>query len=269
MGQDDFYKVLGVGKDAGEKEIKDAYRKLAFEFHPDRNKDKPDAADNMKKVNEAYAVLSNQDKRKQYDALRRQFGDNAYNRFRQNYSEQDIFSGSDINAVLDEMAKAFGFRGVDEIFNEFYGQGYRSFEFKKSGFSARGFVFQGPFKNAQTGNATPVFPKGILGKLSRIALEKISGVVLPETGQDVMEELYLTPELARAGGPYPYFHRERNKKLVVKVPGGMKEGQKIRLPGMGRKGKGGGNAGDLYLKINFKKSLLKKIKEVIKDFRSS
>jgi DnaJ-class molecular chaperone len=275
MGQDDFYKVLDVDQKADERQIKDAYRKLAFAFHPDRNKDDPIAAEKMKKVNEAYAVLSNPEKRRQYDAMRRQFGANASDRFRQNYSEQDIFSGSDINAVLDEMAKAFGFRGVDEIFKEFYGQGYQSFEFKRSGFSARGFVFKGSFKNSKTPKnskilgAASVLPGGVLGKLSRIALEKVGGVVLPEPGQDVVDDIYLTPELARAGGPYPYFHRKRDKKLVVNVPGGMKAGQKIRLPGMGSKGKGGGNSGDLYLKINFKKPFLKKIKDVIEDLRSS
>ncbi len=269
MEQDDFYKILGIGQNAGDKEIKDAYRKLAFTFHPDRNEDNPHAAEKMKKVNEAYAVLSNPEKRRRYDALRRRFGENAYSRFRQNYSERDIFSGSDINAILDEMAKAFGFRGVDEIFREFYGQGYRSFEFKRHGFSAKGFVFQGPVKNTKSGKTAPVLPKGVLGKLSRLAIEKISGVILPETGADMVDDIYLTPELAKAGGPYPYFHRKRNKKLVVKVPGGMKEGQKIRLPGMGREGKGGGNSGDLYLKINFKKPFLKKIRDVIDDFRSN
>ena len=62
MSQQDFYKVLGVATDADEKQIKDAYRQLAFQYHPDRNSENPDAAEKMKQVNEAYAVLSNSKK---------------------------------------------------------------------------------------------------------------------------------------------------------------------------------------------------------------
>ncbi|MFO7964582.1 MAG: DnaJ domain-containing protein [Desulfobacterales bacterium] len=273
---DDFYHILGVDQNAGDKEIKDAYRKLAFSYHPDRNRDNSDAAEKMKKVNEAYAVLSNADKRRQYDAMRRQYGSHAYSRFRQNYSEQDIFSGSDINSILDEMAKAFGFRGVDEIFREFYGRGYRSFEFRRPGMTARGFVFQGPLRRTKPGSAAPGLKTGlatglskkILGKLSRLAIEKISGVVFPQTGSDMMDDIYLAPEKAEKGGPYAYHHRRRNKKLVVKVPRGIKEGQKIRLPGMGGEGTAGGGSGDLYLKVNFKKPVLEKIKDVIHELRS-
>ena len=133
--------MLGVSPDANDKQIKDAYRQLAFQHHPDRNAEDPASSEKMKRVNEAYAVLSNPRKRQEYDALRQRFGSSAYGQFRQNYSEQDIFRGSDINAVLEELARSFGLRGFDEIFKEFYGQGYQSFDFKKQGFSAKGFVF--------------------------------------------------------------------------------------------------------------------------------
>ena len=116
MSQHDYYQILGINQNASAKQVKDAYRKLAFQYHPDRNEKNPEAAEKMKSVNEAYAVLSDAAKRRKYDTLRQQFGSSAYSQFRQNYSEQDIFSGSDINQVLEQMARAFGLRGFDEIF---------------------------------------------------------------------------------------------------------------------------------------------------------
>ena len=107
MPQTDYYEILGVDKTAAPKQLKEAYRKLAFKYHPDRNKGNPQASEKMKQVNEAYAVLSDPSKKSEYDMLRQQFGSSAYSKFRSNYSEQDIFSGSDIHHVFEEMAKGF------------------------------------------------------------------------------------------------------------------------------------------------------------------
>ena len=92
----DYYQVLGVPPDSESGKIKQAYRDLAFKYHPDRNTENPAAAEKMKQVNEAYAVLSDTRKRREYDALRQQYGSSARNQFRQQHSEKDIFSGSDI-----------------------------------------------------------------------------------------------------------------------------------------------------------------------------
>ena len=126
-----YYQQLKVKPDATAHQIKEAYRRLAFEYHPDRNTDDPQAAEKMKAINEAYAVLSNPAKKSEYDSLRSRFGSSAYAQFRKNYSEQDIFSGSDVNHIFEEMAKAFGLRGSNEIFREFYGRGFQQFEFKR------------------------------------------------------------------------------------------------------------------------------------------
>ena len=72
MSQNDYYQILGVDQKANAKQIKNAYRKLAFQYHPDRNDKNPAAAEKMKSVNEAYAVLSNADKRREYDTLQQQ-----------------------------------------------------------------------------------------------------------------------------------------------------------------------------------------------------
>ena len=86
----DFYEVLGVNKDANASEIKKAYRKMAREFHPDRNKDNPDAAERFKEASEAYAVLSDEDKKRIYD----QYGHSGLNNAgHQGFgSAEDIFS---------------------------------------------------------------------------------------------------------------------------------------------------------------------------------
>ena len=116
MDSKDYYNVLGVKQEAGAGEIKEAYRQLAFKYHPDRNRETPEAADKMKCVNEAYAVLSSPDKKREYDAMRHRFGSSAHSHFRNTYTEKDIFHGSDIFNIFEEMTRTFGFRDPDEIF---------------------------------------------------------------------------------------------------------------------------------------------------------
>jgi len=256
MSEMDYYKILELEENAEKSQIKEAYRRLAFQYHPDRNQS-PGSSAKMKSINEAYAVLSNPEKRRDYDVARRQFGLGAYNHFRNAYTDSDIFKGSDINRVFEEMAGAFGFRNFDQIFREAYGEGYRTFEFKRPGFSARGFIYTGRRGRSSQPQNSPV----ILGKLSRYLLHKFTGVDLPQQGADVMEIIELTAQEAYNGGPYPFFYKKKSKKLVIKIPPGLKEGQKIRLAEMGEEGKKSGKRGDLYLKVKIQKPVLEKIKD--------
>lgn len=272
MSSQDYYQILGVDRDADAKKIKEVYRQLAFKYHPDRNEKNTASAEMMKQVNEAYAVLSDAEKRRNYDAMRNRFGDNAYGQFRNAYSEQDIFKGSDVHQIFEEMARAFGLRGVDSIFSDFYGSGYQRFEFKGSGLHGKGFIYRGGFGHgglgrggfgksrgkAMAGGAPPG-----LGRFAKYLLQKVTGLSLPQMGEDMHEVIHLTPDFARSGGPYPYHHRRRDKKLVVNVPAGTREGQQIRLSQMGATGKNGGPTGDLYLKVKIKKPLLEKAKDLI------
>jgi molecular chaperone DnaJ len=107
----DYYEVLGVSKNASKDEIKAAYRKLALQYHPDRNKE-PGAEERFKEISEAYAVLSDDEKRAQYD----RFGHAGID---SRYSQEDIFRG--VN--FDEIFRGFGFGGFDEIFERFFGFG--------------------------------------------------------------------------------------------------------------------------------------------------
>lgn len=262
MPTQDYYQILGVDRKADAKTIKNAYRELAFKYHPDRNEKDPSSADMMKKVNEAYAVLSDEKKRSEYDTMRSQFGENAYGQFRSAYTEQDIFKGSDVHQIFEEMARSFGLRGVDSIFNDFYGSGYRRFEFKRNGLHGNGFIYRGGY-GKRRGKAMPGgSPKG-LGRFAKYLLQKATGVAIPQLGENIYDFIYIAPELAKSGGPYAYNHKRRSKKLVVNIPAGTRDGQQIRLSQMGLLGKNGGPAGDLYLKVKMKKPMIEKAKDFI------
>lgn len=263
MESKNYYETLGITKDASEKDIRNAYRKLAFQYHPDRNKDNPDSAAKMKAVNEAYAVLSDRTKRSEYDTMRRQFGSSAHSQFRQAYTEHDIFRGSDINRIFEEMAKSFGFRSHDEIFKDFYGQGYRSFQFKRSGTFRRGFAFSGASKGGDRA-PTQIPLQGHRGRFIKFILKRSLGIEFPENGADITDTVRLTPSQAVRGGRFFYFYRKRGKKLIVTIPPGVINGQRIRLTGLGKDGKGGGTPGDLYLKVEVRKPFF----QLIKDFFS-
>jgi curved DNA-binding protein CbpA len=99
MAEIDYYAVLGLTQNATQEDIKAAYRKLALQYHPDRNQNNPAATEKMKDVNEAYAILSHPDKRQEYDQLRREDEELASRRYRQTHTTEDIFRGSDINEV--------------------------------------------------------------------------------------------------------------------------------------------------------------------------
>ncbi|MFP3983999.1 MAG: DnaJ domain-containing protein, partial [Desulfurivibrionaceae bacterium] len=101
---EDYYKILGVGKNASQDEIKKAYRKMALKYHPDKTKGDKQAEDMFKKANEAYAVLSDPEKRKQYDT----YGSED---FQQRYTQEDIFQGSDIASILREFGINLGGMG--------------------------------------------------------------------------------------------------------------------------------------------------------------
>ena len=91
----------------------------------------------------------------------------------------------------------------------------------------------------------------------------MTGIELPENGADSHDVIKLNPVEAREGGPCPYLLRKKSKKLVVNIPPGVRQGQLIRLAGMGEEGEGGGKAGDLYLRVKIEKPLMQKLKRLL------
>ncbi len=130
MAAKDYYQILGVSKNASEEEIKRSYRKLAMKYHPDRNPNKKEAEERFKEINEAYAVLGDKEKRKQYDT----FGAEG---FHQRFTQEDIFRGFDFDEILSGL---FGGRGGRR---EFRFGGRRGFDF--------GDLFGGPYGYQDTG----------------------------------------------------------------------------------------------------------------------
>jgi len=265
----DYYQILGVDRNDTQQKIKEAYRRLAFEYHPDRNRGNPSALEKMKEINEAYAVLSDPAKRTRYDSLSQEFGSTAHDRFRQDYSDQEIFRGSDINQVFEEVARAFGFRGFEEVFQESYGQGYRTFEFRRPGVFGRGYVFFGSgYRGAQERTyqrGTQPLPKthpGLMGKFVHYLFKKMLGLNEVQRGKDSYETILLDATGVREGGKIKYFHQRKSKELLITIPVGIREGKSIRLRGMGEDGKNGGEPGDLYLKVLFRRPLLNRIRDL-------
>jgi curved DNA-binding protein len=208
----DYYEMLGVKKDSSTQDIKKAYRKLAMKYHPDRNKGDKEAEEKFKKISEAYAVLSDPEKRKQYDT----FGASG---FQQRFSQEDIFRDFDFGDILKE----FGLGGLGGGFRASGGQGspFETFFFQSGG--------PGP---GRTSFRTPTQQ--------------------PVKGSDVTYELSVSLNEILNGADKTISLRRENKteNVSVKIPKGIKSGQKLRLAGKGSPSPYGGPPGDLFLVIN-------------------
>ena len=216
---EDYYQVLGVDKKSSADEIKKAYRKLAVKWHPDKNpNNKAAAEEKFKKISEAYAVLSDPKKREQYDT----FG--SADQYRQQYSQEDIFRGFD----LDEILRSFGFGGSR-------GGGRTTF---RTG-TRRGGGYQDyedPFS-------------GIFGGMDGGGKQYAN---MPQKGQDAEYNLSVTLEESVFGADKKISFQMENhiEDINVKIPAGISTGKKLRLPGKGLPGDNGGPHGDLYLNIS-------------------
>jgi curved DNA-binding protein len=270
MGKD-YYAVLGIDKNAGEEQIKKAYRKLAIKYHPDKNPGDQQAEERFKEVSEAYAVLSDPEKKRQYD----QFGDTG---FHQRFSQEDIFRNVDFGDIFREFG--FGDSG-DDIFSQLFGGG------RRSGFQSRRTR---PVKGQDyLMRVTIPFRQAILGGERRIDLDRggtteqiqVRIPVGVEPGQklriagkggaspaggpagDLLLEIHVTPDARFKREGHDLFHTVKipftgaclgtavevptlDEIKRVKVKPGTQNGSKIRLRGFGVPGRAGQKAGDLY-----------------------
>jgi curved DNA-binding protein len=218
----DYYETLGVSRGAGDAEIKKSFRKLAREFHPDVAKDKKRAEEKFKEINEAYEVLSDSEKRKRYDELGANWKSGA--EFRpppgyENFGRQQAFHG---RGGAGQGAEEFEFHFGGTGFSDFFEQIFGSTGGRRGGF----------------GRAT-----------------NFGGEELTARGRDVEGDIMVTLEEAANGSvrSVTVRHNSSSQTYQVKIPSGVADGQKLRLAGRGELGSGGGESGDLYLRVRLAK----------------
>ncbi len=250
----DYYAVLGVPPGATAEEIRRAYRRRAFELHPDRNGGSPEAEEAFKELTEAYMVLADPTRRRSYDAARDGRSSPEGADFRPEDLFADLFRHPVFGTFLRQMAEEFRRQGLR------FDEGYlrRVFHAPGGGVFFGGFVFVGPLggwfrafeRTQQTisgrGSRLRALPKrpGILGRILRKALPR------PAFPGHVEYRLPVPPEVRRAGGtvevavPGP----DGMERLRVRIPTGARPGLRLRI-----RGKGPGRAdsrGDLFLRIS-------------------
>lgn len=255
----DYYKILGVNENAGPDEIKKAFRRLAFEHHPDRNPGREsEAAGRFKEINEAYGVLSDPVKRREYDDWRRSgLAGAGYvpGRGGFRYSQEDIFRSffSD-PAVMQDLMRMFardGLRFDSDFLNQTFFSG-RTFVIN---FGPGGFVvdsFDGRTPQAQVRTPPPGKPGlggRVLGAILRFLVRRIfrrlAGV---RPGANLYQQVTVSTAEAVSGCEKRVEYERAGKltRLMVKIPPGITDGMRIRLRGMGLPGD---PPGDLYVLV--------------------
>ncbi|MBN1665798.1 MAG: J domain-containing protein [Anaerolineales bacterium] len=220
MDYKDYYQVIGVDKSASQAEIKKAYRKLARKHHPDVNPGDPAAEERFKDINEANEVLSDPEKRRKYD----QFG-SQWQQYERAGGQHDDFNWGQWQAQPDAQS---GYQSVnpEDLEEMFGGQGSFS-DFFETLFGGQGRADQRA--RGQTRQAYDYPPR-------------------PRRGQDIEHPVQIT--LAEAfHGTNRMLEFEGGRRIEAKIPRGVKIGSRVRLKGQGIPGSSGGQAGDLYLKV--------------------
>ncbi|MBR5487828.1 MAG: molecular chaperone DnaJ [Phascolarctobacterium sp.] len=266
MSKRDYYEVLGVSKTATQDELKKAYRKLARKYHPDLNKDNEEAAEKFKECNEAYSVLSDDQKRAQYD----QFGHAAF--------ENGGMGGGGGFGGAGGFG-GFGGSGMEDIFDMFFGgQGGRGGSRAKSGpqrgadlrfdleitFEEAAFGLEKEInlyrdetcdhchgEGAEPGSKVESCPECNGTGYIRFTQNTMFGQMVNERpcsrckgeGKIISEPC----KECRGKGTV-----KRNKKLKVKIPAGVDNGSRLRVSGEGEAGAKGGPSGDLYVYLYVK-----------------
>jgi len=253
MAKEDFYKLLGVDKNASEAEIKKSYRKMAMKYHPDRNKEKPEAAEKkFKQIKEAYEILSNPQKRSAYDQFGHAGVDNSMG------GGPGGFGGS---------AEGFGDIFGDVFGDIFGGSGGRQRSNVQRGADLR-YNLELSLEEAVAGTEAKIRVPVLTtcGECSGSGAKKGSSPVTCSTcqgqGQVRMQQGFFSVQQAcptchgtgqQIKDPCRKCHGQgrvqENKTLSVKVPQGVDSGDRIRLGGEGEAGAHGGPAGDLYVQV--------------------
>ncbi len=275
----DYYSTLGVSRAATDDELKRAYRRLALQYHPDKNPGDRESEDRFKEISEAYAVLMDRQKRRQYDQFReaRSGSSGAAGGFRYSQDEifRDLFANPDLSSIFREMNREFGNAGIrfDDAF------------VRQVFFGGRGFIFGGVFFGAPLGvlwrrasrmavdpgsgrsevrraegdeRLVEAQPRGLLSAIGhgiKAAIDWVSGVLSgglgpSAEGLNLRYHLTITAQEAAAGTRkrVAFMRGEHLEELMVTIPPGIRSGTRLRLTGKGLEGDAGAR-GDLYLRI--------------------
>jgi curved DNA-binding protein len=214
----DYYQILGVPRDASDADVKKAFRKLARQYHPDVAKDKKTAEEKFKEINEAYEVLGDPDNRRKYDELGA--------RWKEGVRPSPGWNGQAGRSPAGDQGFEFRFDGTgfSDFFEQFFGRGERF---------------------------------GGFGNFERPAPESSEEAGFSYRGSDIESDILVTLEEAMAGSVRtlslqrvdPRTGQTTTQTLKVRIPPGVREGQAIRVAGMGGDGIGQGGSGDLYLRV--------------------
>ena len=255
----DYYDVLGVDKDASQQEIKKAYRKLALKYHPDKSDD-PDAEEKFKEISEAYAVLSDQEKRQRYD----RYGHAGID---QEYSYEDIFRGADFSDI-------FGDLGFNDIFKQFFGGFGGQRQRQRRGRDIL-YKLEISLEDAYHGNEKEVTlnrreqcpecdgsgagadsdvttcskcnGSGQVQQSSRTAFGHFTQItVCPKCGG---EGTIIEKPCPRCNGDGTVRQR---RTITVQIPPGVQDGMRLRLAGEGEAGEKNAPSGDMYVEVHIR-----------------
>ncbi|MBN1286607.1 MAG: J domain-containing protein [Anaerolineae bacterium] len=217
MEYKDYYKILGVDKNASEKDVKKAFRKLARQYHPDVNPGNAEAEAKFKEINEAYEVLKDKDRRAKYDQLGARYHEWQRAGGQGGFDWADFVTPDWFGGRSRERGSGvrFEYRDMNDVFGGRSGGGGFSDFFET--------LFGGGF--------------GAAGRQQSIK------------GRDTEQPVPITLEEAYHGAERT-LQFDDGRKPTVKIPRGAKTGTKIRIAGYGQPGRAGGDAGDLYLKID-------------------
>ncbi len=259
----DYYEVLGVDRKATQAEIRSAYRKLALKYHPDRNKE-PDAANKFKEVSEAYAILSDENKRRQYD----QFGHAGISG---RYSAEDIFGGINFEDILRSFGLGGGLGGFGSIFDFLMGRGGRRSARQEQAIDLR-YDMKISLKEAATGvereinlkrdeqcpqcggtGGEPGTPMNTCsrchgrGELRQVQQTMFGQVIRVGTCPDChgQGQIVETP-CSKCRGKRTV---QEKRSIRVQIPPGVESGSMLRLKDQGAS-QAGGRPGDLYVVVH-------------------
>jgi DnaJ-class molecular chaperone len=235
----DYYKILGVERSASADDIRKAFRKLARQYHPDVAKNKKEAEEKFKEINEANEVLSDPEKRKKYDALGANWKQGAEFRPPPGWEsfggERGAGAGGGRRGQAGGFEFEFGGTGFSDFFEQIFGRrnGGRGADFDTEAMAERGRDVEA--------DIMVTLDEALQGSLRAVTLRR--AVPCEKCGGTGVAGRKACPSCGGTG------HVSRTETYQIKIPAGVTEGQRLRVSGKGEAGAGGGSPGDLFLNV--------------------